>query len=137
MTFLQAKKLIKKIYTELGSVPAVSGDEELCAHKVKHILSELTDFFDGFTAYPAGGMLFTHRCGDKNAKKLLIDAHFDTVGFTVTEILDGGFLRVSPVGGDRPQTAFCIGNRNLRQKDGKRCVCFKPAPSQQKPQGFR
>ncbi|MBR5527908.1 MAG: M20/M25/M40 family metallo-hydrolase [Clostridia bacterium] len=99
MTFSQAKKLIKKIYAELASIPAVSGDEELCAEKVKHTVESLTDFFTEFSALPAGGMLFTHRCGIENAKKLLIDAHFDTVGFAVTELLDGGFVRVSPVGG--------------------------------------
>lgn len=35
----------------------------------------------------------------KSEKTTLISAHIDEIGFTVTNVLDGGFLRVSKVGG--------------------------------------
>ncbi|GHU38505.1 endoglucanase [Clostridia bacterium] len=35
----------------------------------------------------------------ENPKRILFDAHIDQVGLVVTEILDGGFLRVAPLGG--------------------------------------
>lgn len=38
--------------------------------------------------------------------KLIIDAHCDRIGFVVTDILDGGFLRLAAVGGIDNRTLF-------------------------------
>ena len=35
----------------------------------------------------------------KSEKTVLIEAHIDEIGFTVTNVLEGGFLRLSKVGG--------------------------------------
>ena len=90
---------IKKLYRMLAEIPAVSGKEECYAEKMRQTVLMYTDFFDKSEILAGGGLLFTHSCGVPNARKLLIDAHFDTVGFIVSEILDGGFVRVEAVGG--------------------------------------
>ena len=48
-------------------------------------------------------MLGFRSCGRKNAKTVLLDAHLDQIGFLVTEVLDGGFVRFAPVGGVDPR----------------------------------
>lgn len=48
-------------------------------------------------------MLGFKSCGRKNAKTVLLDAHLDQIGFLVTEVLDGGFVRFAPVGGVDPR----------------------------------
>ena len=40
---------------------------------------------------------------EKHAKTVLLDAHLDQIGFVVTEVLDGGFVRFAPVGGVDPR----------------------------------
>ncbi|MEG2004305.1 MAG: M20/M25/M40 family metallo-hydrolase, partial [Clostridia bacterium] len=39
------------------------------------------------------------KCGKPNAKKLILDAHFDEIGFIVTGVFDDGFVSVTNVGG--------------------------------------
>ncbi len=43
------------------------------------------------------------RCGKKNAKKILFDAHIDEIGLMVTGIEEDGFLRFSSIGGVDPR----------------------------------
>ena len=40
-------------------------------------------------------------CGEANAKKLMLDAHLDSVAAFVTELLEGGFIRIGVLGMDR------------------------------------
>ena len=94
-TFSEIASLCEK----LTSIPAVSGSEEIFSHEIEKAVFEYTSFFDKCEKLPCGGLIFTHSCGKKGAPKLLFDAHLDTVGFVVTELLCGGFLRVRPVGG--------------------------------------
>lgn len=86
-----------------AAIPAVSGYEELASARAAEAVQDATGFFGECTALPAGGLLFRHRCKKKKsegpAKTLLLDVHFDTVGFVVTELLPGGFLRVAAKGG--------------------------------------
>ncbi|MGN1014912.1 MAG: M42 family metallopeptidase [Butyricicoccus sp.] len=42
-------------------------------------------------------------CGKPGAKTVLLDAHLDQIGFMVTDVLDGGFLRFTQVGGVDPR----------------------------------
>lgn len=52
------------------------------------------------------GNLLVEKKGRRRApKKLMFAAHMDEVGFVVTHIGENGFLRLSPVGGIRPETA--------------------------------
>lgn len=49
-------------------------------------------------SYTAGGSLLVQMNFGKE-KTLLIDAHIDEIGFTVTHVSENGFLKVAPVGG--------------------------------------
>lgn len=90
---------IISVYKALAAIPAVSGKEEIYARKIREAVFSQTNFFESCEILSCGGLIFRHSCGKPNAKKLLFDAHLDTVGFAVTEILSDGFLRVCQVGG--------------------------------------
>lgn len=61
-----------------------------------------------------GNMLGFKSCGRKNAKTVLLDAHLDQIGFLVTEVLDGGFVRFAPVGGVDPRMLLAARSRFSR-----------------------
>ncbi len=64
--------------------------------------------------------------GNQNAaKKVIIDAHFDRIGFVVTNILEGGFLRLEAVGGIDLRTIL---NQSLVSLDGKLSGVFCSLP---------
>ena len=50
-----------------------------------------------------GSVLGWLSCGKQGVKTVLLDAHLDQIGFMVTEVLDGGFLRFTQVGGVDPR----------------------------------
>ena len=90
------KETVFEMIEALVSIMSVSGHEE----QGRDALCALTEpYFDEYIPDPSGTHVFVKRCGKENAKKLMLDAHFDEIGFLVSEILDGGFLRISPVGG--------------------------------------
>ncbi len=93
------KNDIIDLYEKLSRVPTVSGSESFNAEKIAEIVNEYTDFFDSFKITPSGSVNFYRRSKVKDAPKVIFDAHIDTVGFMVKEILDGGFVRVCGVGG--------------------------------------
>ncbi len=83
---------------KLTSFPGVSGAEYMAFEGVCQYLKEL-ELFDEIDTTSVGSVYAIMRCGKENAPLVLCDAHLDTVGFVVTEICEGGFLRVAPVGG--------------------------------------
>ena len=87
---------LKEFIIELCSVMSVSGFEKRGTDE----LARLTDgMLDAPTVDGVGNHLFVKKCGKENAPKVLLDAHFDEVGMIVTEVCEGGFLRVAPLGG--------------------------------------
>ena len=90
---------IKQLYKDLSSAPSVSGGERSAHMSVCDTVMGYTKFFDSFEETPAGGLLFFHHSKNENAKKILFDAHLDTVGFCVTQLVEGGFVKVRNVGG--------------------------------------
>lgn len=87
---------VKEILLKLLSVPSPSGNEVAGASA----LFELgRDCFDEIRSDKTGNITLIKRCGRENASRLLIDAHFDTVGMMVTDVLDGGFLAFTAIGG--------------------------------------
>lgn len=91
---------ILEIFEQLKSIVTVSGNERV---KTKEIEKISLDFL-------ASDKVKSEVCGDgsvilrldsekKDAPTLLLDAHIDTIGLIVAEILEGGFLRFASVGG--------------------------------------
>ena len=90
---------IKELIFSLCSTMSVSGFE----NRADAYLAALArDKFDAFESDRVGNHLFIKKCGKKDAPKILVDAHFDEIGFMVTDICDGGFLRICSMGGSDP-----------------------------------
>ena len=80
----------------LTALPAVSGHEAQAAEAVAELFRPYCDTVE---VDKNGNMLGFRSCGRKNAKTVLLDAHLDQIGFLVTEVLDGGFVRFEPLYG--------------------------------------
>lgn len=91
---------IEKTLHTLCALPAVSGFEGQAAQAVADLLRPLCDTV---TIDANGNVLGFKGCGRKHAETVLLDAHLDQIGFVVTEVLDGGFVRFAPVGGVDPR----------------------------------
>ncbi len=93
------EELFKLIKT-LCSLPTVSGHEYMSAKKIRDLSTGYADgFFDSAELASTGSVLLWHHASDKNAGTLLIDAHLDTIGFVVSGLLEGGFVRFENAGG--------------------------------------
>ena len=89
-------KDLKDFIFKLCGIMSVSGFEKRGTDE----LCELTrGMLDAPTVDGVGNHLFVKKCGKEGAPKVLLDAHFDEIGMIVTEVCDGGFLRVAPLGG--------------------------------------
>ena len=78
---------------------SVSGFETRSGKELRALLAP---HFDEIETDAVGNHLLWRRCGKENAATVLVDAHFDEIGFLVTAVLDGGFLRIAPLGGVDP-----------------------------------
>ena len=86
------------IETMCGTM-SISGFEPRGGDALRALLGE---YFDEIETDAVGNHLLFRRCGKKGARTILVDAHFDEIGFVVTSVLDGGFLRIAPLGGIDP-----------------------------------
>lgn len=84
----------------LCALDAISGFE---ARGAKTLVKLLTPYCDKVEIDMHGSVFGFLGCGKKHAKTILLDAHLDQIGFVVTEVLEGGFLRFAPVGGVDPR----------------------------------
>ncbi len=91
---------LEKTLKTLCALPAVSGFEMQAAQTAAEMLKPYCSHTE---VDRHGNVLGLRSCGKKNAKTILLDAHLDQIGFVVTEVLDGGFLRFAPVGGVDPR----------------------------------
>lgn len=83
----------------LCSQTGPSGFEGKVAETAKELLAPLVDEVIIDTL---GSVIGVRRCGKPEAKKLLLDAHLDEIGFIVTGY-EEGFLRFAPIGGVDPR----------------------------------
>ena len=90
------KNKLKKLIIGMAKLMTVTGNTE---YDLNSLANRVGDYFDECRTLPGGSILFIRRCGKPGAKKIMIDTHIDEIGMMVTEILDGGFLRVTSVGG--------------------------------------
>lgn len=86
------------IVENFTSYPGISGFEDMAFDELKAYVESL-NIFDEIGTTPVGSFYGIMRCGKKDAPLVLCDAHLDTIGFVVTELCEGGFLRIAPVGG--------------------------------------
>lgn len=97
---------MKELYnflTSLIETPTISGFEsENTAKFAKLCLDYSEGFFESFEILPSGSLLFCRKCGKASAKKLVLDAHIDTIGFAVSELCGDGFVKVTNLGGVDP-----------------------------------
>lgn len=92
---------MEQLYTlveNFTTYPGVSGFEDMAFDDLKKYVETL-DLFDEIGTTSVGSFYGIMRCGKENAPLILCDAHLDTVGFVVTELCEGGFLKIAPVGG--------------------------------------
>lgn len=87
---------LKKLIVDISSLMSIGGFERF---KREKLLSLIGDNFDENYLDNVGNQIFVKKCGRENAPKIMLDAHMDEIGMYVTEILDGGFLRVTNIGG--------------------------------------
>ena len=87
---------LKKLIVDLSSLMSIGGFERFEREK---LLSLVGEHFDECYLDKVGNQIFVKKCGRENAPKIMLDAHMDEIGMYVTEILDGGFLRVTNIGG--------------------------------------
>ena len=83
----------------LCSQTGPSGFEGKVVETAKELLAPLVDEVIIDTL---GSVIGVRRCGKPEAKKLLLDAHLDEIGFIVTGY-EEGFLRFAPIGGVDPR----------------------------------
>lgn len=90
---------LKDFIFELCAVPSVSGFEKRSTEELKKLVG---DGLELVSVDGVGNHIFVKRCGKQGVPKILIDTHFDEIGMLVTDVADGGFLRVAPLGGIDP-----------------------------------
>lgn len=86
----------EQILERLCAVGAPSGFERPAVLAARELLEPL---MDEVWTDRLGNLVGVRRCGRPGAKKLLLDAHLDEVGLTVTGI-ENGFLRFAAIGVD-------------------------------------
>ena len=86
----------KKTLRHLCSVMSVSGCERESAREVTE---EYGKYFDSVSVDAARNIILVKKSKKKNAKKIMLDAHFDQIGMIVNGITSEGLLTVAPAGG--------------------------------------
>lgn len=87
---------IKSTLYELCKEMSVSGFEYRGEGTIKRLCE---NYFDEIKRDPMGSFVLVKKSMIENAPKMLIDAHFDTVGMMVTDVKKNGFLSFTSIGG--------------------------------------
>ncbi|HTI32834.1 MAG TPA: hypothetical protein VL422_04095, partial [Miltoncostaea sp.] len=88
-----------ELLTRLCETPGAPGREERIRDVVR---AELAPVADTVEEDPLGSLV-ARRAGG-GGPRLMLAAHMDEIGFMVTHVEDGGFLRLIPLGGFDPKT---------------------------------
>ena len=82
----------------LTAANGVSGDE----FSVSAIAAQLLEpYVDRVETDHLGNVIGYRSCGKPGAKKLMLDAHLDQIGFVITEVMEEGFCRFIGMGVDQ------------------------------------
>lgn len=104
-----------ELFKEICEVRAISGEESDLSSLLKkyYLENDVEIIYDNL-----GSMVAYKKSKNENAKKVLVVAHCDEIGFIVNDILKDGTIKVSPVGGINPITL--LGDRViLKNNDNK------------------
>jgi putative aminopeptidase FrvX len=88
------------LLTRICEAPGAPGFEKEIR---KLVLTELAGLADDIRVDNMGNVVALKK-GKSSAKKTMVAAHMDEIGFIVTHIDDQGFVRFNPVGGFDPKT---------------------------------
>ncbi|MFL5751770.1 MAG: M42 family metallopeptidase [Bacteroidia bacterium] len=90
-----------KLLKQIAELPGVPGREQ----KVRElVIREISSHVDSVETDNMGNVITLIKGRSKNAKKIMIAAHMDEIGFIVTHIDEQGFLRFHTLGGFDPKT---------------------------------
>lgn len=93
------EEMIYRIYRDLVHVMTVSGYESRNAEKIAEIVKQYTeDVFERVHITENGSVCF-YLYDNPDLPCMALDAHIDTIGFTVKEILPDGFISCVACGG--------------------------------------
>ena len=87
---------ILNILKKLTETVSVSGDENKIADTIRKMTKE---YADEASVDALGNLIVTKKSKKSGAKKVMVAAHMDEIGFVATFVADSGFVKVSPVGG--------------------------------------
>lgn len=82
-----------KTLTELHGAPGFENDVKA------YMKAEMTPYISHFVENKLGGFFGVKKSSTANAKKVMIAAHMDEIGFMITEITDNGLLHFTNLGG--------------------------------------
>ena len=92
----------KELLERFSRVASPSGYEYMAEPDLRKIIEDgFGGVFDEVRFDKFGSCRLIKRAAPEieNPRKIMLDAHLDQIGLVVTEILEGGFLRVKPLGG--------------------------------------
>lgn len=102
------------LFKKICEIRSISGDEK---DLVSFLRKEYEKYSDEIIYDNLGSMVALKKSKKENAKKVLVLAHCDEVGFIVTSIENNGTIKVSSIGGVNP--AILLSNRVvLKNNDG-------------------
>lgn len=87
---------VRSLLERLTQPVTVSGSEENAIQVINELKAR---YFDELICDNAGNFILVKHAKSKNAKRILIDAHMDEVGFLISDITKDGFLQIINVGG--------------------------------------
>lgn len=87
---------MKKELLHLSDLGGISGFESAIAPRIQKLLS---NYCDEISTDTLGNVIGIRHCGQKNAKKVMIEAHMDGIGLMVTDIDEQGFVHFTNIGG--------------------------------------
>jgi tetrahedral aminopeptidase len=90
----------KSIFEQLSQANGISGKETEVTQLIAKIVQPWTDELKTNTL---GSLIAIKKGSGKHHPRLMISTHIDEIGFVVSAIEDGGFIRIEPRGGVDPK----------------------------------
>ena len=114
--------MLKDTLLTLLSIPGPSGSEGACADYIEETVRPYVDQIDRDVM----GNLICIKHAAEGARRVMLTAHMDEIGFIVTAIEERGFLRVTNIGGVNPKVTTAS---HVVMKSGAQGVLFTEAGS--------